>query len=493
MQCLTIHYEKSFLLLVKPFCYNINMINKDKKLNTEAYKGVRDFFPADMAIEKSIFDIWRNVCNQYGYEEYNASVLEPAELYIAKSGEEIINEQTYTFTDRGDREVTLRPEMTPTVARMVAARKRELLFPLRWFSIPNLFRYEQPQRGRVREHWQLNVDIFGINSINADIEAINMAYDITRAYGLKDTDFEIRINNRKLMNYVTRDVFGLDEETAQKISKLIDKKGKLKPEVFEEGLRLALLGSVDSKSKETRPFGGVNSSPQTLKGIGEEISILADSIDNMVKKFLALLNSQNFEEFTTRLPQTKEEHVGLKEIRSVIQGLEGLGITNVRFDQTLMRGFDYYTGIVFEIFDLNPINKRSVFGGGRYDDLLSLFGNEKVSAFGFGAGDVIARDLMETYKTLPTLSPVADMAICVIGEQNMPYSLDLAQSLREKGIRVIVDITNKKLGDQIGYADKKGIPKVVCIGDEEVKTGKVKVKTLSSGDLVVVNSEDIVK
>ena len=434
-------------------CYNSRMAEKPKKLSTDAYKGVRDFFPADMAVQNYIFGIWKRTAESYGYEQYDASVLEPADLYKAKSGEEIVNEQTYTFIDRGEREVTLRPEMTPTVARMVAAKRRELGLPLRWFSIPNLFRYEQPQRGRVREHWQLNVDIFGVESINAEIEAINMAYDITKAYGLKDTDFEIRLNNRKVMNYVTKEVFCLNDEAAQKLSKLIDKKDKVKPEWFEAAAQ----------------------------------EILGDK----TKEFLTLLNSKNFEEFTMKLPQTTDEHVGLKEIRAVIQGLERLGITNVRFDQTLMRGFDYYTGIVFEVYDLNPANRRSVFGGGRYDDLLSLFGNDKIAAVGFGTGDVIARDLMETYGTLPKSNAPADLAICVVGEQNTPYSLDLAQSLRAKGMRVSVDLSNKKLGDQISNADKKGVAKVICIGDEEVKTGKLRLKTLANQEEVVTTEEEI--
>jgi histidyl-tRNA synthetase len=198
--------------------------------------------------------------------------------------------------------------MTPTVGRMIAGKRRELTFPVRWFSIPNLFRYEQPQRGRTREHWQLNADIFGVESCSADIEIINLAYDIIRSYGLKDADFEIRINNRKIMNYITKDVFGLNEDQSLKISKLIDKKDKIKPETFEIGVK----------------------------------EIFADSTDNQ-QKFLTLLNSKNFEEFTNNLPQTKEEHLGLKEIREVIVGLEKLGVTNARFDQTLMRGFDYYT------------------------------------------------------------------------------------------------------------------------------------------------------
>ena len=426
---------------------------KPKKLSTDAYKGVRDFFPPEMAVEKKIFDIWRTTVETYGYEEYGASVLEPAELYRAKSGEEIVNEQTYTFTDRGDREVTLRPEMTPTLARMVAAKKRELAFPLRWYSIPNLFRYEQPQRGRVREHWQLNVDLFGVESINAEIETISIACDITRAYGLKDSDFEVRLNNRKVMNYVTRDVYCLNEDAAHKISKLIDKKDKIKPEAFEMGAT-ELLG-------------------------------------DKAKSFLTLLNSKNFEDFTSNLPQTKEEHVGLAEIRATIDGLEKLGVTNVRFDQTLMRGFDYYTGVVFEVFDLNPINRRAVFGGGRYDDLLSLFGNEKVSAVGFGTGDVIARDLMETYNTLPTSSPSADIALIIIGEQNTPYALELAQSLRSRNIRTAVDLSGKKISDQIKNADKRRIPRIICIGDEEVKTGKLRVKNMTTGEEIVSSEETI--
>ncbi len=420
-----------------------NMFEKLRKLSTDAYKGVRDFFPAEMAVEKRIFEIWRNTSEKYGYEEYSSSVLEPAELYKAKSGDEIVNEQTYTFTDRGDREVTLRPEMTPSLARMVASRKRELTFPLRWYSIPNLFRYEQPQRGRVREHWQLNVDLFGVTSINAEVEVISIAYDITRAYGLKDTDFEIRLNNRKVMDYVTRDVFGLDEVQAKKISRLIDKKDKVKPEWFEAA----------------------------------STEVLGDK----TQQFLTLLNSKNFEEFTRQLPQTKEEHQGLAEIRQVIQGLERLGIKNARFDQTLMRGFDYYTGIVFEVYDMNPINRRSVFGGGRYDDLLSIFGGDKVPAVGFGAGDVIARDLMETYGTLPKGSFPADIGICVVGEQNTPYALEVAQNLRTKGARVSIDLSGKKLGDQISNANKKGIPKIICVGDEEVKSGKLRIKDLATG------------
>jgi histidyl-tRNA synthetase len=436
------------------------MNEKPKKISTDPYKGVRDFYPEDMKTQKHIFDIWRNISEKYGYEEYNASVLEPAELYKAKSGEEIVNEQTYTFIDRGDREVTLRPEMTPTVARMIASKRRELTFPVRWYSIPNLFRYEQPQRGRLREHWQLNVDLFGANSLSAEVEVINMAYDITLAYGLTPKDFEIRINNRKVMNYVTRDVFGLDEISAKKLSKLIDKKNKVDSKWF-----IMAVGEVFRKTEDPE----------------------ASSV-----RFLTLLNSQNFEEFTSHLPQTEEEHEGLREIREVISKLEKIGINNVRFDQTLMRGFDYYTGIVFEIFDLNPANKRSVFGGGRYDDLLSLFGNDKISAVGFGAGDVVARDLMETYGKIDTSYNVADLAICILGDDFTTYAMELADLLRKSNIKVYMDISGKKLGDQISNAGKRNTPYILCIGEEEIKNGKLRIKSLADGNETLVDEDSIV-
>jgi len=414
------------------------------KLSTEAYKGVRDFYPEDMFVQNYIFNIFKKVCESFGYNEYNASVLEPANLYRAKSGEEIVNEQTYTFTDRGEREVTLRPEMTPTVARMVAARKMELSFPLRWYSIPNLFRYEKPQKGRLREHWQLNVDLFGVADTSAEVEVVSLAYAIMKEIGLKDTDFQIRLNSRKIMNYILNDLMSLDEITAQKISKLIDKKQKMDAQDFDQGVKELL-------TKKT-------------------------------EQFLTLLNSQNFEEFAAKLPQGAEIAEKVEEIRSVMAQLEKLGITNVVFDQTLMRGFDYYTGIVFEVYDTNPENKRSIFGGGRYDDLLSIFGGQKVPAFGFGAGDVVIHDVLETYKLLPMYCPKTNLYICTLGKEYQEYANELAQKLRADGLNVAVDLSTKKVGDQIKSADKQKIPYIICIGEDEIKKGEFKLKNLKTGE-----------
>jgi histidyl-tRNA synthetase len=427
------------------------MEKKVIKLSTEAYKGVRDFYPEDMFIQNYIFNIFKKVCESYGYNEYNASVLEPADLYRAKSSEEIVTEQTYTFTDRGDREVTIRPEMTPTVARMVSARKQELSFPLRWYSIPNLFRYEKPQKGRLREHWQLNVDLFGVTDTSAEVEVVSLAYTIMKEIGLKDTDFQIRLNSRKIMNYILSDLMSLDEVTAQKICRLIDKKQKMSTEDFD----LAVKELLTEKSAE----------------------------------FLTLLNSQNFEEFVSKLPKGQEVVEKVDEIREVVAKLEKLGITNVIFDQTLMRGFDYYTGIVFEVFDNNPENRRSVFGGGRYDDLLAIFDGQKVPAFGFGAGDVIIRDIMETYKLLPEYRPKTDLYICTLAKEYQEYGNELAQKLRPVGVKVAVNLTDKKVGDQIKSADKQKIPYIICLGEDELKKGEFKLKNLKTGEEKVATED----
>ncbi len=427
--------------------------NKKIKLSTEAYKGVRDFYPEDMFLQKYIFGKMRKVAESFGYLEYDASVLEPADLYRAKSGEEIVNEQTYTFMDRGDREVTLRPEMTPTVARMVAGRKQELSFPLRWYSIPNLFRYEKPQKGRGREHWQLNVDLFGVADNSAEVEIISMAYSIMKEFGLKDADFQIHLNSRKIMNYIMSDLMSLEREIAQKISKLIDKKNKISTEDFA----VSIKELIPEKSAE----------------------------------FLTLLNSKNFEEFVSRLPQGAEIAEKVEEIRVIMAQLEKLGITNVIFDQTLMRGFDYYTGIVFEVYGNE--SKRSVFGGGRYDDLLSIFGGEKIPAFGFGMGDMVIKDVLESLNLLPNYKPNTDLYICTLEPQYREYANELAQKLREAGINVAINLTNKKIGDQIKSADKQKIPNIICLGENEVKTGDFKLKNLASGEEKSVTEDSIAK
>lgn len=425
----------------------------NKKIGTESYKGVRDFYPQDMFVQNYIFGVMRKTVESFGYSEYGASILEPADLYKAKTGDEIINEQTYTFKDRGDREVTLRPEMTPTVARMVAAKKREFLFPLRWYSIPNLFRYEQPQKGRLREHWQLNADVFGLKGIEAEIEIISIARAIMKEFGLKDDNYEIRVNNRKIMNYILEDFLSLSPSESHNVSKIIDKKDKMSKEDFADKIH----------------------------------SVVGEKSDEL----LVLLHSENLDGFISFLPEKARSHQGVLEIKKLQDKLVEIGIKNAVFSPTLMRGFDYYTGIIFEIFDTNPENRRAIFGGGRYDDLLNIFSDEKIPAVGFGMGDVTTRDVLQTYNLLPEYKPATELYICVLEEKYQNYANKLVQSLREEGLNVAIDYSGKKVGDQIKYADKNMIPFVVCVGENEIKNEEFKIKNLKSGNETTLNIKEV--
>ena len=316
--------------------------SENLKIGTESYKGVRDFYPEDMAVQNYIFSVWRKVAEQFKYQEYSASILEYANLYRSKGSDEIVNEQMYLFKDKGDREVALRPEMTPTLARMIAAKRKSLKFPLRWYSIPNVFRYERPQRGRRREHWQLNCDLMGIAGIEAEVEIISIAHAIMKEFGAKDEDFEIRINSRKLLQEAYAPILK-DPSKPEMLFRLMDKKEKMEKGEFE--------------SEWEKIFTG---------------------------------------------PFKEAKQIDSPKLGEIMQTLEKQGI-KTKFDISITRGFDYYTDVVFEVFDTNPENRRSLFGGGRYDNLLEMFGVEPVPTVGFGMGDVTIRDFLTTHN-LPLLS-----------------------------------------------------------------------------------------
>lgn len=419
------------------------MTEKSKnKISTESYKGVRDFYPEDMFIQNYIFDTMAITAESFGFVEYDASVLEPTKLYEAKSGEEIISEQTYTFEDRGGRSVTLRPEMTPTIARMVAGKRRELAFPLRWYSIPNMFRYEQPQRGRLREHWQLNVDLFGLSSINADVEIISLGYNILKNFGAKDNQFEILLNSRKLIDRIYK-YYGLSEDEALKVSKLIDRKDKMEQNEFKTKL----------------------------------YEILTDKGD-VAQIFFDFLSENNFKVLPEKIQECEEK----KELDKTIEILKDIGISNVMFDSSIMRGFDYYTGMVFEVSDTHPDNRKALFGGGRYDNLLDVFGNDRVPAVGFGMGDVRLRDFLEVNDLLPKYTPPTDLYICTLPGVPSVFVHDFVNLLRMENIDVAVDWSERKIGDQAKAAHKLGIQYFVCLGQNEMDRGKFMIKDLKTGE-----------
>ena len=409
-----------------------------EKLSTEPYKGVRDFYPEDMAVQQHIFDTWSRTAESFGFERYDASVLEPAELYKGKGAEneELVNEQTYTFQDRGNREVTLRPEMTPTVARMIASRAKELAFPARWYSVPNLFRYERTQRGRVREHWQLNCDIFGSDEVAADVEMIALAYQTLINFGARPEMFEVRINDRKEMKDFYHSLGVTDEDIITKITRLNDRFRKTERSEYLAELR----------------------------------SIVPEAADNILSFIEEADKSEN----------------------AITKALQDIGITNVKVDRSLARGFDYYTGVIFEIFDTDPNNNRSMLGGGRYDNLTSLFGEEKIGGVGFGMGDVTMRDFLETHDLLPQRKAGAQVIVIPTEAGFNIEAEKAAMTLRGAGVSVLVDISTKKLGKKIAAADHSGAGYSMVVGEDEVARSEFVLKNLADGTELSGTLNDLV-
>jgi len=413
-------------------------------LSTQPYKGARDFYPEDKRLQNYMFRTIRRVVEQFGYEEYDAPILEPLELYLAKTGEEIVNEQTYAFEDRGGRRVAIRPEMTPTVSRMVAGKRQELAYPLRWYSIPNLWRYERPQRGRLREHWQLNVDLFGISDMLGELETIQVTDAILKAFGATHNMYTIQLNSRKMMDFILKEYLKLDNTQMHMASKLIDRMHKMPLAEFE--------AEIDAIFTPTQRDEGASN------------------------KLIGLLKTKQLQ----HLPEVIREHESAQELKKLMEMLEDMRIPNAVFDITVMRGFDYYTGIVFEVKDNHADNNRSMMGGGRYDGLVGLFGVEPVPTVGFGWGDVTLQNFLEGHDLMPNLHPETDLYVVLIGDV-YAQAQRVIQDFRDMGANVAVDFTGRKPDKQIKTAVKKGIRYAVFIGEKELADELYEIRNLVSG------------
>lgn len=409
-------------------------------LSSQPYKGTRDWYPEDKAVQNYIFETWKKTVQAFGYQEYGAPLLEPLEVYTAKSGDELANEQTYAFRDRGDREIAIRPEMTPSISRMVAARRQELAYPARLFSIANFMRYERPQRGREREFWQLNLDMFGDDSIAADAEILQLADTILQSFGADGSMYEIRLNDRRLINQLTQGYLELNEDQSRALVRLIDRKNKLPAEVFGKSV-------------------------EDLLGI------------ERAKKLAQVLAAREFDE----LPAELAESEAAREVNELLCLVRELGVEAIRFDITLMRGLEYYTGTVFEVFDTDPENNRSLFGGGRYDGLVGLFGVEPVSAVGFAPGLTTTELFLRSHNLLPDLKLGVDIYLASIGD-TAKETLRYAQSLRANGLRVEVDTSGRKTDKLFRAAEKKGANEIVFVGSNEVASGVYTAKNLTTGE-----------
>jgi len=422
-------------------------------LSTQPYKGTRDFYPEDMRLRNWFFGKIREALETSAFDEYNGPMLESLEIYAAKSGEEIANKQTYNFVDRGNRSVAIRPEMTPTVARMVAAKMNDLSFPLRWFSIPNMYRYEATQRGRLREFWQLNVDIFGCDTYEADLEIIVSAIRIMKALGADENMFTVRINNRRFFNDVIATISNSDAETARLVSKVIDHKNKVPREVYEKEL--------------------------TALGLDAE---QINKIDEL------------YQMSVTEATDICPESTGSAELRSLFDALERLGLAKYCiFDFGIIRGLDYYTGTVFEVFDNAPENNRAMFGGGRYDNLVGMFvKNAKISGVGYGMGDVTLENFLYTHGLVPETFTI-DVKVLVTKFDDVPYEeyTVLTDRLRDEGITASVYLGSKKFGKQIEYAVKNNYSHVIIMGGSEFAEGKVKIKDLCTREEKTLDTDKL--
>ncbi len=411
-------------------------------LSTQSYKGARDFYPEQKRIQNYIFGVWREVAESFGYEEYGAPLLEPLEIYAAKSGQELVSEQTYQFVDRGGRNVAIRPEMTPTIARMVAGRQQEMGYPARLYSIANFMRYERPQKGREREFWQLNADVFGVSSVRADSEIVRLADATMKKFGAKRSTYTIRINNRNLINFMMAQYLRLDAIQSQLMVKLFDKKDKITPEQFHE--------------QASAIFD-------------------ADYAHEGLRKISKLVNATTMAD----LPQEILYSEAVTDVQSLFTLLHESGITNVKFDITLMRGLDYYTGMVFEVFDEHPDNNRAMFGGGRYDGLVTLFGAQPMPVVGMAIGGTTIEEFLIGHNLLPELSSTTDIYMVVLGDVEKSAQ-DIADKLRNEGIKVAVDITGRKIDKQIKAAIKMKIPYLLFVGEEEVSNSMYRLKDIAT-------------
>lgn len=423
-------------------------------LSTLSYKGSRDLYPAEKRVQNYIFDVWRSTAESFGYEEYGAPLLEPLEIYAAKSGQEIVNEQTYQFTDRGGRNVAIRPEMTPTIARMVAARQQELGYPARLYNIANFMRYERPQKGREREFWQLNADVFGADGVQADAEIIRMSDAVMQKFGASRKMYTIRVNNRNLINFMMAQYLRLDAVQSQLMVKLFDKKNKISAEQFRD----------------------------------QAIEIFdAEYAQEGLRKIAKLVSATTMAE----LPSEILEAESVRDVQNLFTLLSEAGITNAKFDITLMRGLDYYTGMVFEVFDEHPDNNRSMFGGGRYDGLVTLFGGAPMAVVGVGMGGTTTEEFLRGHDLLPELGSTTDVYMIVLGDVQKPAE-KLADTLRAEGVKVAVDITGRKIDKQIKSAVKLKVPYLLFVGEEEVKNSTYRLKDIKSEAETTVSMERIV-
>ena len=411
-------------------------------MQLNALPGFRDFFPEDLALRTHLFDAMRRVARRYGFEEYDGPPLESLELYTGKSGDEIVA-QLYAFTDKGGREVALRPEMTPTLARMVAQRANGLRKPIRWFSIPQLFRYERQQRGRLREHFQLNCDLIGEPGPLGDAEIIALAIDVMRELGLGAADVRVRLSDRRLLAVLLEETgIGGGAERQGLAFQALDKVGRAEYGPRKKALHAAGVSGEGVAALESFP----------------EIRTLAD--------------------LERRYPAAA---AAAEPLRRTMEALFAMGLGDfLDLDLTIVRGLAYYTGTVFELFDAQRA-LRAICGGGRYDDLLQRIGGVALPALGFGMGDVVLGELLKERGKAPAAPSSAEVFLVAVTAEDRAPVWRLAHELRDGGLRVEFSLAEDKVARQLKLADARRARLAVVLGPEERSRGAALVRDLGNG------------
>jgi histidyl-tRNA synthetase len=408
-----------------------------------ALPGFRDFYPTELAERSHIFGGWRDVARRYGFVEYDGPPLEPLDLYTKKSGAEIVD-QLYNFTDKGKREVALRPEMTPTLARMVAARANAMRKPVRWFSIPQLFRYERAQRGRLREHFQLNMDIIGEADVSADAELIASAIDAMRVFGLTPADVVARVSDRRLLNALLHGI-GIEESQLPAAYAALDKLDRDPRDVLEQRLAAA--------------------------GVRTEA----------VARLFGLASAASHEDEFTRLVRDAGATDAYDAVRRYLEHTESLGVREwIRLDLSIVRGLAYYTGIVFELFDAKG-ELRAICGGGRYDTLLESLGGVSLPALGFGMGDVVLGELLRARGRMPGSAPGVDVWVAYGESGSVETAMRVAARIRARGRSVEYALGNQKLARQLKAAHAAGARETVVVATPELQEGEAMVRRMADG------------
>jgi histidyl-tRNA synthetase len=407
--------------------------------------GFRDFAPEDFALRSYIFDAWRRVSRRYGFLEYDGPPLEPLGLYVEKSGEEIVG-QLYNFVDKGDRGVSLRPEMTPSLARILGDRSRGMSKPIRWFSIPQLFRYERQQRGRLREHFQLNVDIVGEGSVAADVEIVAVSIDALRELGLTAVDFYARVSDRRLLTAVLN-ASGIDGQGLQSAFGIVDK--------------------MERAPKE-----------KSQQRLVAECGLTEDAADAL----LTLLDTTGLDQIREHFGEDEAVATALEPLSEYLVMLEAMGLGDyVEVDLRIVRGLAYYTGIVFELFDRKG-ELRAICGGGRYDRLLELVGGDPLPAVGFGMGDVVLGELLKDRGLLPEYERAVDYYLVIVSEEERTEALRIATRLRAAGHSVAYGLREQGVGKQMKAAAKEGARQVFIVGPDELARGSVMARDMVTGE-----------